>query len=68
MARADDRSAGDPEGPGPLAFLLGREALVRRFLLAELLAPPVSMRRRTRPREAPPVPPAEAAPPRGERR
>jgi hypothetical protein len=69
MATGDDPGPGDPEGP--LAFLLGRDALVRRFLLAELIAPPLSMRRRARGKDAPGAPPHEATKPgapRGERR
>jgi hypothetical protein len=38
-----------PDGErAPLAFLGEREALVRRFLLAELLAPPAALRRHRR--------------------
>jgi hypothetical protein len=71
---SDDAGApsGDADGPGALAFVHDRGALARRFLLAELLAPPLALRRRSRHAGpgSPPGPSREqpAAPAGGERR
>jgi hypothetical protein len=46
MAREDAATTGDADGPGALAFVHDRGVLARRFLLAELLAPPLALRRR----------------------
>jgi hypothetical protein len=51
---ADERPAPplpeDAEAPRALAFVHDQPALVRRFILAELLAPPLALRsRQTRP-------------------
>jgi hypothetical protein len=43
-ARDESDASGDP--PGALAFVHDRGALARRFLLAELLAPPLALRLR----------------------
>jgi len=47
MARGDAYAdPDDDDAPGPLAFVRDHGALAARFVLAELLAPPLALRRR----------------------
>ena len=64
MAKDDSSappSAGDePDPRGALAFVHDRGALARRFLLAELLAPPLALRHRRAAKRGPGQPPGKA--------